>query len=143
MELCVEMLQSVLLLLVPLYEAGLVVEAGVLAAVVQEVAGAPAPPLHPPRGQRGQTGQTDAAELFPLPPDGLPDEVTPLPEVQQCQDRLWRMSGCLSPDGGNSPEVVPAYTPGVNGESEVAAPLHETHVRDEDQVDGRDGLTDL
>ena len=59
------------------------------------------------------------------------------------QDRLWRMSGCLSPDGGNSPEVVPAYTPGVNGESEVAAPLHETHVRDEDQVDGRDGLTDL
>ena len=39
-----------------------------------------------------------------------------------------------SPDGGNSPEVISANSPRVNGESEVAAPLNERHVWDEDKI---------
>ena len=44
------------------------------------------------------------------------------------------MSGCLSPDGGNSPEEVSANSARVNRESEVAASFHERDVRDEDEV---------
>ena len=135
-------MKSVLLLLVLLDKAGLIVKGWVIHILLQQVPGAPTPQHLPSGGERGQTGQTNAPELLSLPQNCLPDQVSPLPGTICHYPQGWRR-GFLSPDGGDSPEEVPADTPGVNRKSEVAAPLHKTHVRHQDQVDGGNRLTDL